>query len=113
MRWLGKEKFRLFREQTGIILIEILVGLALLGIITVGILNGLTTTFKGIDVGQERVAAESLAKSQIEYIKVQDYIPQAEYDPVTNCYEQLIFPQTWLRLAIPLKLPLPKLLSAM
>ena len=68
-------------SQNGFILIEILVGLALLGLITVGILNGLSTTFKGIDVSQERVAAESLAKSQIEYIKVQRYIRIADYNP--------------------------------
>jgi len=69
------------KSQNGFILIEILLGLALLGIITVGILNGLSTAFKGIDVSQERVAAESLAKSQIEYIRVQNFIRVADYNP--------------------------------
>ena len=66
-------------SQKGFLLIEILVGLALMGIIAVGFTNGLSTTFKGVTVSQERVTAESLAKSQIEYIKAQDYIPVAEY----------------------------------
>jgi len=79
-------------SQKGFILIEILVGLALLGIIAAGFVNGLSTTFTGVTVSQERVTAESLAKSQIEYIKVQDYIPLAEYDPVTNCYELIDIP---------------------
>lgn len=79
-------------SQKGFLLIEILVGLALMGIIAVGFTNGLSTTFKGVTVSQERVTAESLAKSQIEYIKVQDYIPVAEYDPVTNCYELIDIP---------------------
>jgi len=79
-------------SQKGFLLIEILVGLALMGIIAVGFTNGLSTTFKGVAVSQERVTAESLAKSQIEYIKVQDYIPVAEYDPVTNCYELIDIP---------------------
>jgi len=39
-------------RQKGFILLEILVGLALLGIITVVFLNGLTTTFRGITVSQ-------------------------------------------------------------
>lgn len=79
-------------SQKGFLLIEILVGLALMGIIAVGFTNGLSTTFKGVTVSQERVTAESLAKSQIEYIKIQDYIPVAEYDPVTNCYELIDIP---------------------
>jgi len=68
-------------SQKGFLLIEILVGLALMGIIAAGFINGLSTTFKGVTVSQERVTAESLAKSQIEYIKAQDYIPKIEYDP--------------------------------
>jgi len=68
-------------SQKGFLLIEILVGLALMGIIAAAFLNGLSTTFKGVTVSQESVTAESLAKSQIEYIKVQDYIPEIEYDP--------------------------------
>ena len=68
-------------SQKGFLLIEILVGLALMGIIAVGFTNGLSTTFKGVTVSQERVTAESLAKSQIEYIKIQEYIPLADYYP--------------------------------
>lgn len=82
------------KSQNGFILIEILLGLALLGIITVGILNGLSTTFKGIDVSQERVAAESLAKSQIEYIRAQKYIFVDNYNPEDpeNRYELVDIP---------------------
>jgi len=81
-------------RQKGFLLIEILVGLALLGAITVALLNGMATAFKGIDVSQERVAAESLAKSQIEYIKVQDYVLVADYNPndPANRYELIDIP---------------------
>jgi len=91
MRWLIKGKFKLFREQRGIGLIDTLIGLALLGIIAVAFLSGLSTTSKGVMVSQERVAAESLAKSQIESIKAQDYIPVAEYDPLKR-YELIDIP---------------------
>jgi len=81
-------------SQKGFLLIEILVGLALMGIIAAAFLNGLSTTFTGVAVSQERVAAESLAKSQIEYIKVQDYIPVADYNPddQANRYELIDIP---------------------
>ena len=67
--------------QRGVAFLEILVGLALLGIIGVAFINGMTSTFKAIGISQEKVAAESLVKSQIEYLKVQDYILVADYDP--------------------------------
>jgi len=92
MRWLRKERFRFLRGQRGFTLIEILIALALLGIIAVAFLNGLSTASKGVMVSQERVAAESLAKSQMEDIKVQDYIPVADYDPPVKCYELINIP---------------------
>ncbi len=81
MGWPLKGKFKLFQEQKGIGLIETLIGLALLGIIGVAFLNGLTTTSRAVMISQEKVAAESLAKSQVEHIKSQNYIPVAQYDP--------------------------------
>jgi len=69
------------KNEKGFALIEILVALALMGITAVGLLSGLSTTFRAGTISQERVAAESLAKSQWEYIRAQDYILTADYDP--------------------------------
>ena len=92
MRWLKKEKIRLFREQRGVSLIETIIALGLLGLIGVAYLSGLTTTSKAVIISQEEVAAESLAKSQVEYIKTQDYILVDDYDPLTNCYAKIEIP---------------------
>jgi len=92
MGWLGKRKIRLFREQRGIGLVETLVALVLLGLVGVALLNGLTTSSKAVIVSQEDVAAESLANSQVEYIKTQNYIPVAQYNPPSKCYQKITIP---------------------
>lgn len=77
------------KSEKGFTLIETLVALALMGITAAGVLTGLSTTFKAGWISQERVVAESLAKSQWEYIRAQDYIPTADYNPddPANSYE--------------------------
>ena len=91
MRRLGKDRFRLFRGQKGISLIETVIALAILGLIGVAFLNGLTTTSRAVAMSQERVTAESLAKSQLEHIKAQDYISVFNYN-AENCYDEIIIP---------------------
>jgi len=61
--------------------LETIVALAILGVLAVTFLGGLATTSTAVMISQERVVAEGLAKSQLEYIKAQDYIPTADYDP--------------------------------
>ena len=101
-------------RQKGFLLIEILVGLALLGAITVALLNGMSTAFKGISVSQERVAAESLAKSQIEYIKVQDYVLVADYNPndPANRYELIDIPADLLSAGYSIEINTPQIVTS-
>jgi len=82
------------KSEKGFALIETLVALALMGITAVGLLSGLSTTFRVGMISQERVAAESLAKSQWEYIRAQDYILTADYDPndPDKRYKKIIIP---------------------
>ena len=82
------------RGQKGFLLIDVLVGLAIVGVITVAFLSGLTTTLKGVSLSQERVSVESLVKSQIEYIKTQAYVAVDDYSPddPDNRYEVIVIP---------------------
>jgi len=67
--------------ERGLTLIEILVALGILAAVAVVFLVGMATSSKAVMVSQERVAVDSLAKSQMESIKSQAYIKRADYDP--------------------------------
>ena len=81
MRCLGKESFTLSAGQKGFTLVETLVSVAILGAIGVALFSGLSTAHKSLAISQERVIAESLAKSQVEHIRSQEYISVGSYDP--------------------------------
>jgi type II secretory pathway pseudopilin PulG len=60
-------------SSQGVALLEILIAIALIGIVAVGILGALSTSWKVVSSADERTTAESLARRQIEYIKSQGY----------------------------------------
>ncbi|MBI2869622.1 MAG: type II secretion system protein [Chloroflexi bacterium] len=59
--------------QAGAALVEILVAVALLGLVAAAILTGLATAAKATITATERSNAESLARTQLEYVKKQAY----------------------------------------
>ena len=62
--------FRIFaRRERGATLIETLIALAILGVVAAAFLSGLTTTAKGTIIADEQATAESLARSQMEWVK--------------------------------------------
>jgi type II secretion system protein I len=64
--------------ERGFTLIEILVALGILAAVAVAFLLSMTTSSRAVMISQESVAAESLAKSQMEAIK------NWQYDETTN-----------------------------
>ena len=59
--------------ERGMSLIEVLVALAIVALAGIAFLSGLTGIFQGVRVSQNRVTLESVAKSQMEYVKSQAY----------------------------------------
>ncbi len=64
-------------RESGTTLIEAVVALAILGTIGVTFLSGLTTTSKAAFISDEQATAESLAQSQMEWVKNASYLYNA------------------------------------
>ena len=76
--------------ERGMTLIEVLVALAILAAVAVVFLVGMATSSKAVMVSQKAVAIESLAKSQMESIKAQQYqLPPYPTPP----YSKIAIPQ--------------------
>ena len=73
VRLSNKVRRTLGGNSSGFTLIEVLVALALFGIIAITFLGGLTTASRAVLTGDIRTTAESLARTQMEYVKNQPY----------------------------------------
>ncbi len=70
--------------QAGVGLVETLVAVAILGVTLVTLLAAISTGSIGVATTEERVTAENLARSQLEYAKSQSYLTApASYATVT------------------------------
>jgi len=79
MRDLARKMTGVNSAELGQTLIETLVALVILGMVAIISLSGLAIASKSVIVSQQRVTAENLAKSQMEYIKKQDYETTGNY----------------------------------
>jgi len=61
------------RRELGITFLETVIALAVLGAVSVSFLNGLTSASKSVIIVDEKTTAESLARSQMEWIKNASY----------------------------------------
>jgi len=83
-RWFS----RLKGEQKGFTFIEVLVGIAIMGMIVAVFLMAIATAFKANATSQIRTTADSLARAQMEYVQNQEYR--------TDYYEPLqVIPQNY------------------
>jgi len=79
--------------EAGGTLIGTIIALAILGMVAVTFLSGLATASKALLITDERTTAESLVRSQMEYVKSQAYISHAE--PDHGDYELITTPDSY------------------
>lgn len=70
----GKAKKALRGSSRGFSMLEVVIAIALLGIIAISVLTALQTAALALISADRRATAESLARSQMEYIRQQGYI---------------------------------------
>jgi prepilin-type N-terminal cleavage/methylation domain-containing protein len=61
------------RKQRGFGLVEVIIALGLLGIIGIAFMGALATSSTATILYDEQATSESLARSEMEYVKSQDY----------------------------------------
>jgi len=83
---------KLKRNETGVALIETLVALVVLGLVSTAFLSALATASKATIIANEQTTAESLVRSQIEYVKNCAYQYAASEYPVDPA---LTIPEGW------------------
>ena len=66
---------KLVTGQKGMTLIEVLIAIAILGMIAVPFLTALSTSSRALIIADERTTAESLVRSEMEYVKNCTYNP--------------------------------------
>jgi prepilin-type N-terminal cleavage/methylation domain-containing protein len=71
---------RLKKNEKGFTLIEVLVALAITGLVVVAFLTAMSVASKANIITNERTTAESLARSQMEYVKSLPF--DGSYDPL-------------------------------
>ena len=59
----------MIKNEKGMSLIEVLIALAILGIVAAAFLSGLATASRALIIADERTTAESLARTEMEYVK--------------------------------------------
>jgi prepilin-type N-terminal cleavage/methylation domain-containing protein len=65
--------FRKGNKESGQTLMEMLIALAILSVVGVSFLGGITNTSKGAFIADEQATSESMARSQMEWVKGLDY----------------------------------------
>ena len=78
------------QEECGFTLLETLVAMTIFGLVAVIFLMGLSISSKAVMVSQNRVTAESIAKSQMEDTKAQKYVVDASSYPEIALSQDMI-----------------------
>ena len=61
------------KQEKGFSLLEVMLAIALLGVVAIAFLGALATGSRAIFIADERATAESLARTEMEYVRSQEY----------------------------------------
>lgn len=81
LRFGSKMRRALRGSSRGLTLVEVVIAMALMAIIGVAFLGGLSNAMFSLHIADVRTTAESLARSEMEYVKSQNY-ENAPWGPV-------------------------------
>ena len=90
-QWRGKAKIWV-QDQRGLGLVESLVAVAILGVAVVAFIVALSTGSIAVREGGKEVVAQSLARTQLEYVKNYPYDPAAASYPYVYTYDETYNP---------------------
>jgi len=79
-------------SSRGFSLIEVVIAIALIGIIAVAVLSALSTASIALIIADKRATAESLARSQLEFVKNQLYDDITTPDPQYSLIDSAFIP---------------------
>ena len=81
-QWLGKPE--LLRDEKGLTMVESVVTIAIVGVTVVAFAIALSTGSLAVNESDQEVMVQSLARTQLEYIKGYPYDPEATTYPTVN-----------------------------
>jgi type II secretory pathway pseudopilin PulG len=90
-QWFRRIKVR-FQDETGIGLVESLAAVAILGVAATSFVASLSTGAIAVREGDQEVVAQSLARTQLEYVKNYPYNPAATTYPYVYTYNKTYNP---------------------
>jgi prepilin-type N-terminal cleavage/methylation domain-containing protein len=81
-QWLSKLK--VFKDEKGLTLVESLVAIAIVGVVLVAFTVALSTGVLAVSENDQEVTVQSLARTQLEYIKGYPYDSEATTYPTVD-----------------------------
>lgn len=69
------------KSEKGFSLIEVLISVAIIGLVASTFLGALSTSSRALFITDERTTAKNIAESQLEYVKNLEYDPDGIYNP--------------------------------
>jgi prepilin-type N-terminal cleavage/methylation domain-containing protein len=99
---------KLMKGEEGLTLIEVVIAMAILAIIAAAFLSALSGASKAVFVADERTVAESLARSQMEYIRNSSVSYNGTYTDPQHMYQPAPIPSQYAGYSAAIRVsPLP------